>query len=91
MEKITPEQQKEINKLGWPYFRKIFFNGLHHLAMLFMLVFILDMSIKILEWPRWSYWVCLIPLSIFVMNRRTKIDTKHFAKLCEDIKKITNK
>jgi hypothetical protein len=91
MEKITPEQQKEINKLGWPFFRKIFLNGLHHIALLFVMCFILKMSVDLLEWPKWSYWVLLIPLSIFVIKRRIDIDDKHTAKLVEDIKKITNK
>ncbi len=89
MEQITPEQQKQLDKLGAKFLAKSFWNGIHHGLMAVVMNILLFMGLSIsggLDGP--FLMIGSVVIGIFVFRRMFSIIRQDNLALHEAAKKI---
>lgn len=87
---VTPEQQKELNKIGMKYLFRNFINGVHHSLMLITVNFILIMGIPLMDGPMWLVYLLSAASAFFIFRRMNSISKASHDRLLQEIKKIVN-
>lgn len=89
MTEITPEQRKQLEKLGAKLFAKSFWNGIHHALMAVVMNVILFMAVHtFLNGEMAVVLTGSVVIGIFTMRRMHGITTKDIVKFQEEAKKI---
>lgn len=86
---LTPEQQKQIDKLGLKFLLSSIFNTFHHVVMLIAMNFIIATASVLLE-SKFVLYAGAIGAGIFVFRRMMSIAKESHDRLIQEAKKITD-
>jgi len=88
MDKITPEQQKQLNKLGVKMLAKSFWTGMHHALMAIAMNIVLLMGVVALGGDKSILMVGAVVIGFFTFRRMHSIVAQDSVKFHEEAKKI---
>lgn len=92
MTEVTPEQKKQLEKLGAKLFAKSFWNGIHHALMAVVMNIVLFMAVQtFLEGNAAIGMIGAVAIGIFTMRRMHSVITQDIIKFQESAKKILQK
>lgn len=89
MDQITPEQKKQLDKLGAKFLAKQFWNGIHYGLLAAAMNIVMFMGVNLLlEGDGTALMVGSVAIGIFTFTQMLSVTREDAAKLHEDAKKI---